>query len=247
VGAAATTYVAWRYTNGAASGSAPLVVPASAAPGSYELRLFAANAFTRLATSAPVTVTAGATVSGTPTPIATGGTLTVNWSNIGTPTATDWIGLAPVGSAATSYVAWRYTTGTASGAGPLVVPAGVAAGSYELRLFAADGFTKLATSTPLAIAAGATVSGTPGSITAGGTLTVTWTSIGSPTPTDWIGLAPVGGVASSYVAWRYTTGTASGSGPLVVPVGVAAGTYELRLYAADGFTLLARSTGISVH
>jgi subtilisin family serine protease len=90
-------------------------------------------------------------VSGTPTPITAGGTLTASWSNIGAPTATDWIALARVGSATTSYVTWRYTTGTASGSGPLVVPASAAAGTYELRLFAADGFTLRATSTSIVL------------------------------------------------------------------------------------------------
>jgi 5-hydroxyisourate hydrolase-like protein (transthyretin family) len=126
-------------------------VPASAAAGTYELRLFAADGFTLRATSGPIAVVADASVSGTPTPITAGGTLTASWSNIGAPTATDWIALARVGSATTSYVTWRYTTGTASGSGPLVVPASAAAGTYELRLFAADGFTLRATSTSIVL------------------------------------------------------------------------------------------------
>ena len=57
-------YVAWHYTNGAASGNMPLTVPAGAAIGTtYQLRLFAANGFTRLATSNNFTVNAN--VSGT--------------------------------------------------------------------------------------------------------------------------------------------------------------------------------------
>jgi len=64
-GMANTSYISWRYTNGAASGSVPFAVPAIA-PGTYELRLFANNGYTRLATSNPFTV-GTRTVSGTVT------------------------------------------------------------------------------------------------------------------------------------------------------------------------------------
>src|SRR5581483_12362679 len=51
------TRVAWHFTNGAASGSMPITIPASATPGAtYELRLFSNNGFTKLATSSSFTV-----------------------------------------------------------------------------------------------------------------------------------------------------------------------------------------------
>jgi hypothetical protein len=58
VGAPNSAIVAWRYTQGAASGSLALTVPWSTAPGPYELRLSANNSYTRLATSGTITVTA---------------------------------------------------------------------------------------------------------------------------------------------------------------------------------------------
>src|SRR5262249_49711113 len=49
--AADNAFIAWRYTDGNAAGSAPLTIPANAAPGAYELRLFSNNVYTLLATS----------------------------------------------------------------------------------------------------------------------------------------------------------------------------------------------------
>jgi len=57
-GAPNTSYVAWRYTTGTGSGSVPLTVPSSVAPGTYEIRLFANNGYARLGTSNPFAVTA---------------------------------------------------------------------------------------------------------------------------------------------------------------------------------------------
>jgi hypothetical protein len=57
VSAADTAYVVWTYTGGAASGSLFLTVPAGTASGQYNLRLFAQNGWTKLATSGTITVT----------------------------------------------------------------------------------------------------------------------------------------------------------------------------------------------
>jgi RHS repeat-associated protein len=61
---------AWRYTTGAASGSVPFNIPANLAPGTYQLRHFAAGSWTLLATSSNFTVnplvTGTVTQSGSP-------------------------------------------------------------------------------------------------------------------------------------------------------------------------------------
>jgi len=88
----------------------------------------------------------GATLSVSPTSVAAGGTVTATWAGIPNPTATDWLGLYVQGASDTAFLAWRYTSGTASGNVPFVIPSTVAAGTYELRLFSNDGFTRLATS-----------------------------------------------------------------------------------------------------
>src|SRR5207237_428671 len=88
-----------------------------------------------------------------------GAPVTAAWSGIATPIATDWIGLyapsGPDGSALTwLYVGCAQSTGVAraSGSCSLTIPASLAGGTYELRLFAANGFTRLATSNPFTIA-----------------------------------------------------------------------------------------------
>ena len=91
-------------------------------------------------------------VSGSPTTVARGGTVSVNWSGIVSPTSTDWVGLYAVGAVHGGPVtAWKYTTGTASGSVTLKFPWSATAGSYEIRLMADNDTTRLATSTPLSL------------------------------------------------------------------------------------------------
>jgi len=147
-GAPDTSYPTWRYTTGTASGSVPFTIPATVAPGTYELRLFTNFTFIRIGKSNTFTVTtppqASLTVS--PSSIVRGGSVTATWSGIATPTATDWIGLFVPGAPDTSYPTWRYTTGTASGSVPFTIPATVAPGTYELRLFTNFTFIRIGTS-----------------------------------------------------------------------------------------------------
>jgi len=48
------------------------------------------------------------------------------------------------------------------------------------------------------------------------------------------------------VSYVYTNGNASGSTALTVPANAAAGTYELRLFANNGYSLLATSNSFTV-
>jgi subtilisin family serine protease len=252
-GAPDSSYLAYRYTTGTASGSVPFTIPASLAPGTYELRLFAHNSTTRLAVSNSFTVVAGCTgganLSASPTSVVAGGSVSVTWSCISAPTTRDWIGLFAPGAPNTSYVAWRYTTGTASGSVPLTIPATLAPGTYELRLFSNGGYTQLAV-TSITVGAGCTggasLSASPTSVAAGGSVTATWSNVCTPTSRDWIGIFLPGAPNTSYVAWRYTTGTASGSVPLTVPATLAPGSYELRLFANNGYTRLGTSNTFAV-
>ena len=245
-GAGNTSYWAWRYTTGTASGSVPFTVPATLAPGTYELRLFTNNGYTRLAVSNSFTVTAGCTgtsVSASPTSITTGGSVTAAWSGICAPAGSDWIGLFVPGSSNTSALVSRTTTGTASGSVPLVIPTTLAAGTYELRLFSGNG-TRLAVSNSFTVVVsctGTSLSASATSVVAGGSLTAAWSGVCTPTSRDWIGLYLLGAPNTAYWAWRYTTGTAGGNVPFTIPVTLAAGTYELRLFSNNGYTRLGTS------
>ena len=92
-----------------------------------------------------------ATLTATPDSLLPGETLTAAWSGIAAPTATDWIGLYKPGAANSPSITWRYTTGAASGSVPLVLPSTVIPDTYELRLFANNGYTRLATSTTFVV------------------------------------------------------------------------------------------------
>src|SRR6185295_20341257 len=139
-------------------------------------------------------------------------------------------------------ITYRYTTGTASGNVPFTIPSNLAPGTYQLRLFANNGYTLLATSSNFTVSApNITLSATPSITVLGGIETAAWSGIPAPTSSDWVGLYTPGAVNTSYISWRYTTGTANGSVPFTVPTTVTPGTYQLRLFAAGGYTLLATS------
>jgi RHS repeat-associated protein len=246
-GAANTAYLKFQYTNGAASGSAAFVIPAGTAVGTYQLRLFANNGYTLLATSSNFAVAVTpTTLSASPASVATGGTLTATWSGIAAPTSADWIGLFTPGAADTVYLGSRNTTGAASGSVPFALPAGVPPGTYELRLFANGGFTRLAMSSSFTVIAAPTLNVSPATLAAGATLSATWGGIAAPTSTDWLALATPDSPDTVYLSSLTTTGAASGSLPFVIPAGTAPGAYELRLFANGGYTRLATSNGFTV-
>ena len=102
-------------------------------------------------------------------------------------------------------------------------------------------------------AAAVTLDASPASVAQSSTVTATWSGIVNPTATDWIALAPVGAAIGTYPDWVYvsctkTAGSAAASGTcsFVVPSWISNGTYELRLFANNVFTLLATSNPFTV-
>jgi C1A family cysteine protease len=220
--------------------------------------------------SATVTITSddvalSTTVTVTPGSIARGGSVTVTFNNASVPKSTDWIGLYAAGAADTAYLSWFYnssctqTPGTAraSGSCQYTVPVTLPTGTYEFRLFANDGYTRLAVSTALTVTSATTsLTVTPSSIARGSAVTVTFSNASTPTSTDWIGLYATGTSDTAYLSWIYdssctqTPGAskASGSCQYSIPANLPVGTYEFRLFANDGYTRLAVSNpSLSVH
>jgi hypothetical protein len=79
--------------------------------------------------------------------------VTATWNNIPAPSPRDWIGLFTLNAPATDYIDWVYVSCTktpgaaqATGLCSFTLPAGLAAGTYELRLLGNDGFDRLAAS-----------------------------------------------------------------------------------------------------
>ena len=107
----------------------------------------------------PGDVGAQVTLNASPAALAPGNGVTVSWAGLTSSSPTDWIGLYAPGAGETSFQSWMYVScsqapvsGRTSGSCVYGLP-GVA-GTYELRLFANDGFTRLATSNPIILQSG---------------------------------------------------------------------------------------------
>ena len=265
-GAANTAYQNWLYddsclqtSNGSASsgGSCPIQLPST--PGTYELRLLADNGYTLLATSQTITVNAAA-LTANPTAVSTGGSVTASWSNVGTPSSTDWIGVYATGAANTAYQGWLYDdscnqtgNGTTTGGGSCPIRLPTTPGTYELRLFSNNGYTLLATSQTITVNA-PTLTASATAVGTGGSVTASWSNVGNPTSTDWIGVYATGAANTAYQGWLYddscnqtSNGTTPGGGSCPIRLPTTPGTYELRLFANNGYTLLATSQTITVN
>jgi hypothetical protein len=100
---------------------------------------------------------------------------------------------------------------------------------------------------------GTTLNASPSSVQPGQTVTAAWSGIVSPTGTDWIGLFRQGTVNTAYVDWNYVNCSqvagnpmASGSCAFVLSGNVGPGTYQFRLFANNGFTVLATSNDFTI-
>src|SRR5581483_8793792 len=160
-----------------------------------------------LATSSPFTVTA-VSVTESPSPVARTASLTATWSGIGTPSARNWIGLYASSSATdNAWVNYRYLNGSASGSVPIPIPANATPGAtYQLRLFAANSYNVLATSSPFTVTA-VSVTESPSPVARTASLTATWSGIGTPSARNWIGLyASSSATDNAWVNYRYLNG-----------------------------------------
>jgi hypothetical protein len=84
-------------------------------------------------------------------------------------------------------------------------------------------------------------------------VTATWNGIASPTTTDWIGLYTPGADNTAPIDWVFVScsqvpagARASGSCAFVIPSSVAAGTYQMRILANNGYSVLATSNTFQV-
>ncbi len=186
----------------------------------------------------------GATLTVSPPSVGAGGIVTASWSGIGSPTSTDWIGLYQPGSPPQGYLAWRYTTGAASGSVPFQLPSTLAPGTYELRLLANNGYTVLAVSNAFTLPS---LSASPPSLAPGGVVTATWSGITNPSADDWLSLYPVGAVDSSFNgSFVFTGGTAGGQLGYQLPSDLPVGAYEVRLFANATWLRLAVSNAFTL-
>lgn len=267
-------YVSWKYLNGTTaapstgSASATVTFAVPTTPGSYELRFFATNGDARLATSTTIVVQASSAQVAVNSMVppegvnVDAGSVTVVSVSSGPGNTGDWVGLYPIGGVDTAYVDWRYLNDTAAmpsdpvNAATLHFGTPTAAGSFEFRFMADNGYSRLATSSTVTVAAPAaqiTVNDAapaePVSVQPGDTVTVHVSGAPGNT-TDWVALAAIGSVDTSYEGWQYLSGTTAPASPalgdatLRFTLPVSAGIYEVRLFANNGFGRLATSGAV---
>jgi hypothetical protein len=252
-----------------ASGSCTFPLPAGLAAGTYELRLHAADTTNVWVTSNALTVTggsAGLSLTAAPSAVVSGASLTVNWSGIPNPSATNWISLYIPGAPSTAHLNnWMYLScsksagaAPASGSCAFPVPSGLASGAYELRLHHASSWNVMVTSNPVTVTAGTaaalTLSASPSTLPRGGSLTVSWSGIARPGPTNWIGLYQPGAPSTAHLGnWVYvgcsktaSTARASGSCAFPIPNALTAGQYELRLHDSSSWNSIVTSSRVTV-
>jgi hypothetical protein len=269
-------FIDWTYLNGlraapmTGTSSATLQFTAPSA-GLYEVRLFASNGLSKLATSGTVTVQAPPTL--------TINDVTVAEGNSGTATATFTVTLNPVHTTQTVTVQYATADGTATTAnndyaatsGTLTFNPSVATQTVSVTVTGDTTIEPNETFTvTLSNAANAVLGDTQGvgtitnddmppvpavTITSanhlpGGVLAFTIAN-GPGNATDWVAIFPAGAPSSSYTDWRYLNGARMASSGFVnarlaLPAPLAPGTYEIRLYANNVFTLLAQSGTFTV-
>jgi len=261
-----TDYLDWQYLNGLHSrpasgfGNVAVTFTMPATSGTYNVRLFRNDSYGLITTSLPITVTAPPppvlavpilTLDATTTGI--GATVSATIAN-GTGKAGDWIGLYEASGGQTSYLQWQYlnrshtkpangvTAATVSFTLPLTV------GTYNVRLFTDDSYRLTATSGPItAVPPTLTVRRSAG---AGDTVTATIAN-GPGAQGDWVGLYDANGALSEYLQWQYLNGSqsrpANGSSAATVSFTLpSSGTYNVRLFAKDSYTLIATSEALVV-
>jgi phosphodiesterase/alkaline phosphatase D-like protein len=175
----------------------------------YHYRVKSRDAAGNLAVSGDLSFTttalAAPTLTATPASVTAGAQVSVAWSGVVSPTINDWIGLYPQGAADTAFAKWVFTatctnsTGTPKASGSCTFTMPTTTGVYEFRLFAANGYTKLATSGQVTV--GPAADTTPPAISAVGTDTPTTTGATIGWTTD----------ESSDSQVEYGTSTAYGS------------------------------------
>ena len=264
-GAGDGTYVNWKYLNGTQTRPGSGVTGAAvtftmpATPGTYNVRFFLNDSSTKLATSAAITVTAGAppSIALSATTVAPRGTVTVTMAN-GPGNAGDWLGLIGASAADGAYVDWKYLNGTQTKPGTGVTGAAVTftmpatPGAYNVRFFLNDSLAKLATSATITVtAATPTIALSATTAVTGGTVTATIAN-GPGNAGDWVALFSAGAADGTYLDWKYLNGTQSRPGSGVTGAAVAftmpaaPGTYNVRFFLNDSLGKLATSATITV-
>jgi Kelch motif/Galactose oxidase, central domain len=241
-GSPSYAYTNYVYTGGAASGS--YVFPNLNDTGTFVARMYASDSNIVAAESAPFTVTAYPAVTVTTDAASYTGyqDITVSWSGL-LGSRYDWVSIAPMGSPATTYTAWSYTGGLATGS--YTFPGGLAAGTYVARAYPNNTNNLLDESAPFVVnsySSSVAISTDASLYSSDQSITVTWSGLPG-TSTDWVSIAPEGSSSTTYTQWAWTGSAPSGSQVFTIAV---PGNYVARAYPSGTYNLLAESSVFSV-
>jgi hypothetical protein len=96
-----------------------------------------------------IAVSQSYTLTGAPSSVQTGGTMTVSWTAPQGSSAKDWIGLYPTGVVNSAYGWWQYTNGAAIGSFSVTAPS--TPGTYEFRYLLDDGYVDVKRSNSVSV------------------------------------------------------------------------------------------------
>ena len=259
-GAPPASYLRAAYLNdtltppnpGVAGGTLIFTLPLT--PGTYQVRFFLNNSFTVLATSATITV-AAPTVTLSATTVAPGATVSATIAG-GPANSLDWVGLFATGAPPAGYLRAAYLNDTLSAPNPgvaggtLIFTLPLTPGTYQVRFFLNNSFTVLATSATITVAA-PTVTLSASTVAPGATVSATIAG-GPANSLDWVGLFATGAPPAGYLRAAYLNDTLSppnpgvAGGTLIFTLPLTPGTYEVRFFLNNSFTVLATSATITV-
>ncbi len=275
VSAADNVFLDWMYLNGqktapaGGTASATLQFTAPTAQGTYNIRFFSNNTFTRLALSATITVG--------PAPALTINDVTITEGNAGTSTATFTVTMNPVNPTQTVTVNFATANGTATAGsdytaanGTVTFPPSTATQTINVTIQGdtaveasetffvnLSGATNAAITDPQGMGTIATDDSPPGAAINAGATTVSpgafidFTVTGGPgIATDWVSLGTVSAADTGYITWMYlnglqTVGAGTTSASLRFTAPMTPGTYHIRFFTGS-YTRLATSATITV-
>jgi hypothetical protein len=220
------------------SGLTVFKLPGTLPAGEYELRLYVGGG-KRLGTTTKIHIDNASASIRIRQPVIRGGTVEVEWDHTFEPSPSDWLGLFPKGSPASSLLRSEYIAQTESGV-TFIPLQSIAMDELEVRMFANGGASEVASASFKTVrrtgSLRATGRGTPGQ-----RISVQW-EVTYPSHDDWIGLFPDQGDTSNLLASLETGGTVSGTQSLVIPQNTAPGRYEFRLHSDGDSDVLAIAT-----
>lgn len=208
-----SAYRAFARPTGATS---TLTLATPGEPGEYELR-YVLDEAARILVARPITITAAEASIDAPTRIEAGSD--VGLTARGPEGDRHWIGFAPAGSPAASYVAYARPSGAVS---ELTLAAPTSPGKYELR-YVLDESGPIVATVPVEVIDPEASIEAPASVAAGASVQVI--ARGPVAERHWIGFAPAGSGPGTYRDYDRPTGPVS---ELTLTAPNEPGAYEIR-------------------